>query len=195
MIDCFDKLIIELKRCDICKERFGFEPHPVVFGNINSKIVQISQAPSATVYQTLKPFTDLSGKKLKYDWYKISDEIFYNSNNFYITSLAHCYPGKDKNGNDRVPPKVCYEKWVKKEIEYVNNKLYIVIGSKAAKVFFPREKFNNLVFKNNYINGKLTIVLPHPSPLNIKWFKDHPEFMNERIYEVRNIINKTLDLD
>ena len=79
--------------------------------------------------------------------------------------------------------------------EYVNNKLYIVIGSKAAKVFFPREKFNDLVFKNNYINGKLTIVLPHPSPLNIKWFKDHPEFMNERIYEVRNIINKTLDLD
>ena len=25
MIDCFDKLIIELKKCDICKERFGFD--------------------------------------------------------------------------------------------------------------------------------------------------------------------------
>lgn len=73
--------------------------------------------------------------------------------------------------------------------------LYIIVGAKSAKIFFPDENFNDLIFKNNFINGKLAIVLPHPSPLNIKWFKDHPEFMNERIYEVRNIINKTLDLN
>lgn len=46
-------------------------------------------------------------------------------------------------------------------------------------MFFPNEKFNELIFKNNYINGKLAIVLPHPSPLNIKWFKDHLEFMKK----------------
>lgn len=26
----------------------------------------------------------------------IEDEVFYNLDNFYIASLAHCYPGKDK---------------------------------------------------------------------------------------------------
>ena len=36
----------------------------------HSKIVQISQAPSATDHETLKTFTDMSGKKLKYDWYQ-----------------------------------------------------------------------------------------------------------------------------
>ena len=184
----FHDLIDQLKKCNLCKEKFSFEPHPIVLGNINSKIVQISQAPSATVHETLKPFTDQSGKKLKYEWYKISDEVFYNPDNFYIASLAHCYPGKDKNGNDRMPPKICYETWIKKELNYINNKLYIIIGSKSAKVFFPNEKFNNLIFKDNYINGKLAIVLPHPSPLNIKWFKDHPEFMEKRIYEIRIII-------
>lgn len=81
----------------------------------------------------------------------------------------------------------------KKELLYVNNKLYIIIGSKAAKIFFPNEEFNNLVFKNNYINNKLTIVLPHPSPLNIKWFKDHPKFMSERIIEIRKIIKNILN--
>ena len=162
-------------------------------GNVNSKIVQISQAPSASVHETLKPFTDQSGKKLKYEWYMISDEKFYNPNNFYIAALAHCYPGKDKHGNDRMPPKICYEKWIKKELEYINNKLYIIIGAKSAKVFFPKEDFNNLIFKNNKLNGKLAIVLPHPSPLNIKWFKDHPEFMKKRILEIRKIVNKVLE--
>ena len=188
----FNKLIKELKKCNICKDKFGFVPHPVVIGNIKSKIVQISQAPSKTVHETLKPFTDLSGKKLKSDWYQIDDEEFYNPNNFYIMSLGHCYPGKDKNGNDRLPPKVCYDKWIKEELKYINNKLYILIGAKSASKFFPNDDFNNLVFKDNYLNGKLTLVLPHPSPLNIKWFKDHPEFLNERIYEIRKIIKEVI---
>lgn len=81
----------------------------------------------------------------------------------------------------------------KKELEYINNKLYIIIGAKSAKVFFPKEDFNSLIFKNNKLNGKLTIVLPHPSPLNIKWFKDHPKFMKKRILEIREIVNKVLE--
>ena len=188
----FNKLIKELKKCDICKNKFGFTPHPIVIGNTNSKIVQISQAPSKTVYETLKPFTDQSGKKLKYEWYQIKDEEFYNPDNFYIAALSHCYPGKDKNGNDKVPPRICYEKWIKKELEYINNKIYILIGAKSAKTFFPNVSFNDLVFKDHYLNGKLTLVLPHPSPLNIKWFKDHPDFLNKRIYEVRKIIKDIL---
>ena len=67
----FQKLIHNIQNCTICQEKFGFKPHPIFLGNINSKIVQISQAPSRTVHETLKPFTDQSGKKLKYEWYKI----------------------------------------------------------------------------------------------------------------------------
>lgn len=190
----FEEFICNLKKCVLCKDEFGFTPHPVVFGNEYSKIVQISQAPSKTVDFTLKPFTDKSGEKLKYEWYKIDDDVFYNPDNFYITSLAHCYPGKDSCGNDRMPPKICYDTWVKNEIKYVKNKLYIIVGAKAAKVCFPNENFNDLVFKNNYINEKLAIVLPHPSPLNKKWFKDHPNFMEKRVIEVRCIINDVLNL-
>ena len=188
----FNNLIRELKKCNLCEKNFGFKPHPIFLGNQNSKIVQISQAPSASVHTTLKPFTDQSGKKLKYEWYQITDEVFYNPNNFYIAALAHCYPGKDKNGNDRMPPKICYEKWIKKELTYIHNELYIIIGAKSAKTFFPKEPFNELIFKNNEINGKLAFVLPHPSPLNIKWFKDHPEFLNKRILEIRKMIKDIL---
>lgn len=189
----FNNIVEQIKNCSLCESKFGFKPHPIFLGNENSKIVQISQAPSATVHETLKPFTDMSGKKLKYDWYQITDDVFYNPDNFYIAALAHCYPGKDSRGNDRMPPKICYEKWIKEELKFINNKIYILIGAKSAKTFFPNENFNDLVFKNNYLNGKLTLVLPHPSPLNIKWFKEHPDFLRVRIEEVRNIIKSVLE--
>ena len=104
MKDNYETFINKIKACELCKEQFGFQPHPVVFGDENSKIVQISQAPSATVHETMLPFTDLSGRRLKYDWYQITDDIFYNPDNFYISALAHCYPGTDTKGNDKNPP-------------------------------------------------------------------------------------------
>ena len=177
----FEELKNKIEKCRYCEEKFGFEPHPIFWGKENSKIVQISQAPSNNVHNNLKPFTDQSGKTLKYEWYQINDEIFYDKEIFYIGALAHCYPGKDKNGNDKQPPKCCFNKWVKEELKLINNEIYIIIGAKASKIFFPNEKFEELVFKNNTLNNKLAIVLPHPSPLNKKWIKDHPKFMNERI--------------
>ncbi|MCX8074396.1 MAG: uracil-DNA glycosylase family protein [Clostridia bacterium] len=188
----FEKIKNEILNCSFCEEKFGFTPHPIFWGQHNSKIVQISQAPSNNVHLSNKPFTDMSGRTLKYEWYKISDEEFYDTSNFYISALAHCYPGKDKNGNDKAPPKCCYEKWIKKELKLVNNEIYIIIGAKAAKMFFPNKDFEELVFRNNVLNEKLTIVLPHPSPLNKKWIKDHPKFISERIIEIRNILKEIL---
>ena len=189
----FSDLKNKILKCNHCERNFGFKPNPVFWGKENSKIVQISQAPSKSVNESLKPFTDLSGKELRNVWYKISEEDFYNTDNFYIVALAHCYPGKDKNGNDKIPPKCCYEMWIKKEIELVDNKIYIIIGAKAAKVFFPAEKFEELVFKNNVLNNKLAIVLPHPSPLNRLWLKKHPDFLESRMIEVRKIIKNTIN--
>ena len=76
----FNNIIKEIRKCNICEDKFGFKPHPIVIGSATSKIVQISQAPSKTVDTTLKPFTNQSGKKLKYEWYKISNEIFGETN-------------------------------------------------------------------------------------------------------------------
>lgn len=135
----------------------------------------------------------MSGKTLKQEWYQISDEEFYNVENFFIGAIAHCYPGKDKKGNDRQPPKCCFNKWVKEELKILKNEIYIIIGAKAAKFFFPNENYEELIFKNNKWNNKLTIVLPHPSPLNKKWLKDHPQFLEKRVHEIRNIINNTIN--
>lgn len=189
----FNELEALVKKCEHCKEKFGFNPHPVFWGEKKSKIMQISQAPSNTVHEKMKPFTDMSGKTLKYEWYQISDEEFYDTKNFFIGAMAHCYPGKDSRGNDKAPPKVCFDKWILKEVELVDNEIYIIIGAKAAKAFFPDIPFEELVFNNQEINNKLAIVLPHPSPLNKKWLRDHPLFMEKRIVEVRKIVKSIIN--
>lgn len=65
--------------------------------------MQISQAPSIRVQECGLPFYDASGKKLKEEWYQISEECFYDEDLFYITSIGHCYPGKASSG-DKIPP-------------------------------------------------------------------------------------------
>ena len=188
----FESLVNQIKACRDCRELFGFEPNPVFTGNQNAKILQISQAPSQNVHNTNKCFNDASGKKLRQEWYKISDEEFYNDDNFYISGIGHCYPGKDKNGGDKKPPKHCADKWLQHEIRLINSKIIILIGRHSAQYFFPNQEFKELIFNNQRINDKLTLVLPHPSPLNRKWFKDNPDFESKRLPEIRKIVHNIL---
>ena len=37
----FNNLIKEIRKCNICEDKFGFKPHPVVIGSATSKIVKI----------------------------------------------------------------------------------------------------------------------------------------------------------
>lgn len=184
----------QILQCRSCRDLFGFEPHPIVSGNYNAKIMQISQAPSKSVHETGKPFNDASGRKLRKEWYHISDETFYDPDNFYIVSMAHCYPGKGPGKGDRRPPRICSERWLLKEMELVCNEIYILIGGIAAEYFFPGEKIATLAFEDRQINGKPAYILPHPSPLNMKWFKDYPEFTEKRIFKIQEEIHKVLCL-
>lgn len=184
----------QIAACRICREEFGYEPRPILFGNSNSKIMQISQAPSKKVHETGIPFHDASGKKLREEWYRISDEQFYNPDNFYIVSTAHCFPGKAPGGGDRRPPKHCAERWLKQEVELVRNEIYILVGGVAAELFFPDKKLTDLVFEDQTINGRPAYILPHPSPLNVKWFKDHPQFEQQRMPYIAEVVHRVLGI-
>lgn len=190
----FEQLRQEIAACRICREEFGHEPRPILFGNKNAGIMQISQAPSKKVHETGIPFNDASGRKLRHDWYRISDEEFYDPDNFYIVSTAHCFPGKAKGGGDRRPPKHCAERWLKREMELVENEIYIIVGGIASDLFFPGRKITELAFEDHEINGKPAYILPHPSPLNVKWFLDHPEFEKRRMPEIAEVVHRILNL-
>ena len=188
-----EELKAKQARCQLCKEYL--DPKPILWGNSDAKIVSISQAPSLNVSKTGKPFSDKSGEKLRKEWYQVSDDIFYNPDNFYFTAYGKCYPGRDPKGGDRKPPKICAEIWLTKEVNLLKPKLFLVLGRLPSNYLFPRKDYADLIFNNQRLNGVLTLVLPHPSPLNIKWFKDHPKFETERLPEIRKYIRKALGID
>ncbi|MGM0240749.1 uracil-DNA glycosylase family protein [Enterococcus sp. AZ103] len=187
----FDQFVNDLENCTRCANILN--PAPVFLGNQDAKIVHISQAPSYKVSQTKKPFTDASGKKLRDEWYQVNEETFYDPAKFCFLAVGLCYPGKNKSGGDKQPPTICSKLWLDPALDYLQNKLFILVGNKAAQHFFKGQDFAELIFQTQEIHGKPTIVLPHPSPLNIKWFKDHPDFYQYRLPEIRAMVQTMLE--
>lgn len=180
------KLLEDLKSCRHCEASFGYEPRPIQWGHPNARIMHISQAPGRKVHEIGRPFSDLSGKRLRIEWYQISDEQFYDKDLFYFTTMGHCFPGKGKNNYDKKPPRCCYDMWTKHEIELMDScQLYLVVGGEAASRIFPGRRLLDLINDDLTLNGKPCYVLPHPSPLNMRWFRDHPEFVRDKVPEIR----------
>ena len=171
---------------------FGKENVLPFWGNQNAKIVHIGQAPSSSGVKNKKPFTDKTGEKLR-SWYGTSEEVFYNPENFYFTAIGMYFPGKSKNGGDKLPSLPFAKEWLTNEISFLHPKLFILLGRTAANFFFPKKIFKELVFEDQAINGVKTFVIPHASPLNIKWFKDNPEFLKKRLPEIKNYIRTILN--
>lgn len=180
-----------ISQCRYCEDKFGFEPNPIVFGNGSADIVHISQAPSKKTHKAGKAFSGKSGKRLR-EWYQVSEDTFYNPDIFYITAIAHCFPGKNENGGDVKPPEECADRWLSKELSLVENQIYIIAGKQAADYLFPEKDYRNLIFNDQSLNGKPAFVVPHPSPANRKWFKDNPRFKDQRLPEIRNNIHEVI---
>lgn len=186
-----EKLQAQLKNCRHCQGML--EPNPVVHGHARAPILQISQAPGKKVHETGIPFNDASGRRLRRDWYQITDAQFYDPDLFYITSMGHCYPGKGKTG-DKKPPRCCFDLWTKREIELKpGTRMMLVIGREAANRLFPKRDFTQLVFQDQEYEGIPCFVLPHPSPLNVRWFRMHPEFEAERMPVIREKLHRLME--
>ncbi|WP_304758399.1 uracil-DNA glycosylase family protein [Faecalibaculum rodentium] len=185
-----EKLQAQLRACRHCEGML--EPRPVVHGNPGAPILQVSQAPGKKVHETGIPFNDASGRRLRQDWYQISDAQFYDPDLFYITSIGHCYPGKGKTG-DKKPPRCCFDLWTRREIELKSGtRMMLVIGREAASRLFPKREFTELVFQDQEYDGIPCYVLPHPSPLNVRWFRMHPEFETQRMPVIREKLHQVL---
>lgn len=179
----------ELSICRLCRHIMEHEPRPRVWGKAGAPLMLIGQAPSRRVHETGKPFNDQSGKRLR-RWLNLSEEQFWNQEYLYITAMAQCFPGKaPKGGGDLKPPAICAQTWMPRIMSSLQPQLYLLIGSYAARYFFPKIPLPTLVFEEQTLNGKPAFVLPHPSPLNQKWFKDYPEFEKFKVEEIRQAVH------
>lgn len=186
-----NKLLQDIKNCQICRDYLPFEPSPVLQFSPKAKILIAGQAPGIRVHETGIPFNDQSGERLR-EWMGISDEVFYNPDKVAILPMGFCYPGTGKSG-DLPPRKECALAWRPQLLKrMINLHMTILIGQYAIDWHLGDRKKKTLTetVKSWEEYTPEYFVLPHPSPRNNIWLKKNYWFEKEIIPALQNRIKK-----
>ena len=186
-------LLSEIKQCTVCVPHLDLGANPVVSGSPNSKIVIIGQAPGTKVHQSGIPWDDASGKQLR-SWLNVSNEEFYNINNFAIVPMGFCYPGKGASG-DKPPRKECAPLWHQQLLDKMPNvKMIILIGMYAQNYYLKDKAKRTLTETVDNYPAYLPkyFVMPHPSPRNRFWLTKNPWFEKNVIPVLQQKVNEII---
>ena len=172
-----EKLIREIRCCDLCLPHLPNGANPIVAGHPESKIALISQAPGSVAHASGVAWWDKSGHRLR-EWLGVDDDTFYNPKNFAIVPMGFCYPGRGKSGD--LPPRMeCAPLWHDKLLRHMPNiKLTLLIGSYSQSYYLGGRKHRTLTETVRHFNDYLPkyLPLPHPSPRNNIWLKKNAWF-------------------
>lgn len=187
------KLLTKIRDCEVCKEHLPLEPRPIIRGTAQSKIILVSQAPGKKAHDQNLAWEDSSGKKLR-EWLGVTDEVFFNPDNFAVLPMGFCYPGKGKTG-DLPPRRECAPLWHSKVWEQFENvKLILLIGKYAQDQYLGKLAKKNLTENIENYEEFLPkfFPLPHPSPVNHFWRRKNPWFEEEVVGEIQRLIKNII---
>lgn len=184
-----DKLLQDIRACELCTAHLPFHPRPVLRASQTARLCIVGQAPSTRVHNTGLPWNDASGDRLR-QWLQMDKSVFYDEKRIAITPTAFCYPGKGKNG-DLPPRPECAPQWhpaLREQL--VNVRLTLLVGQYAQRYYLAERAKRNLTLTvqawREYMPTFLP--LPHPSPRNQFWLKNNPWFTEEVIPILRQTV-------
>lgn len=186
-----EKLLHNISQCTICKAHLPLGPRPVTTAHINSKIVIIGQAPGTKVHESGIPWDDQSGKKLR-QWLNVTNEQFYDTENFAIIPMGFCYPGKGKTG-DLPPRPECAPQWHKQLLDKMQKvELVFLIGAFAQKYYLEDKKTLTERVGDYKTYLPKFFPIPHPSPTNRFWRSKNPWFVELVVPELQKKVKLLL---
>lgn len=189
-----DSLLHDISQCTICQAHLPLGPRPVVTASAESKIVIIGQAPGTKVHESGIPWDDQSGKRLR-QWLNVTDEQFYNTDNFAIVPMGFCYPGKGKTG-DLPPRPECAPQWHQQLLDNMPKvELILLVGAYAQKYYLKDEAKKTLTETVGAYESYLPkyFPMPHPSPTNRFWRSKNPWFEALVVPELQAKVRNVLD--
>ena len=174
---------VQMRACRKCVHA-GFLPeaHPMFRGHQGQARMLVGQAPAAKAHLIGVPWSGPSGRVLR-AWFAragLAPDRFLDD--WYLTSLTKCFPGKAASGSgDRAPSaaeQALCRPWLNGEIDLVRPRLIVTLGRMAADALIPgarRESLATLVgtlHQVDFGHGPIPVIpLPHPSGVG-RWLND-----------------------
>ena len=189
----FSELKKEILACKLCEKHLPLGPRPVFQISPEARILIVGQAPGRKVHETGLPFNDPSGDRLR-QWLGVDRETFYDEKKFAIVPMGFCFPGTGKGG-DLPPRPECAEEWRSPLLSHLKDlQLTLILGQYAQDWHLGDRKKKTLTatVENWKEYWPELVVLPHPSPRNIRWFKKNSWFEEEIIPKLQKRVSQLL---
>ena len=186
------QLLSEVRACHSCEPQLPLGPRPVLRASNTARLLIIGQAPGTRVHQSGIPWDDPSGARLR-DWMQIDRDLFYDEQHIAIIPMGFCYPGKGKSG-DLPPRPECAPQWHERLLDEMPAlRLTVLIGQYAQKYYLETRQRS---LADTVRDWKSCLPeyfpLPHPSPRNIRWFRNNPWFETEVLPAFRRHTRRAL---
>lgn len=172
------QLVEGIRSCTLCPKMV----RPGVSGGaVFSKVISVGQAPGTKEPLAGKPFAWTAGKTL-FRWFAestgVEEEEFRRT--VYMAAVCRCFPGKTKQGGDRVPDPweiATCRRWLEAEMALLRPELIIPIGKLAIRQFLPEAPLSETIGKSYRVElttGVVEVIpLPHPSGAS-PWHRMEP---------------------
>lgn len=159
---------------------------PVYSVNSNAQIVIVGQAPGRYAQQTMTPWNDASGVRLR-RWLGVSDEVFYDAQKIALVPMDFYYPGKGVHGD--IPPRKSFASfWHPQLFQHMPNICMIILVGAYAQAYYLGDSCKATVTETvahyaHYMPRYFPLV--HPSPRNFRWLSRNPWFEQQVIPELQ----------
>jgi len=191
--ESFADLVARVQACTVCAAHLPNPPRPILRVSPTARVLIVGQAPGRRVFETGIPWNDPSGDLLR-QWLGMTREQFYDVSRIAIVPTGLCYPGT-VNGSDLPPRPECAPLWhppLRAAMPEI--RLTLLIGAYAQAYYLGPRRGRTLADTvaawRAYAPGYLP--LPHPSPRNRLWFKEHRWFEAEVIPIMRDRVGAAL---
>lgn len=186
-------LLRRVRACRVCAAHLPHDPRPVVQAACSAKLLIVGQAPGARVHASGIPWDDASGVRLR-EWLGIDSRTFYDPARVAIIPMGLCYPGKAASG-DLPPRRECAPLWLAPLLAQLPGiELTLLIGRYSQRHFLGAAAAQGVgqTVADFARHAPAFMPLPHPSPRNVAWFKNHPWFEAELMPVLRQRVRQVL---
>ena len=185
------EIIDQARACRLCAASLPHAPRPVLVADARARLLIIGQAPGARVHASGIPWDDPSGDRLR-DWLAVDKSQFYGDPRIAIVPMGFCYPGKGRSG-DLPPRPECAPTWHSRLLAQMPAvELVLLIGQYAQRYYLNDGNRSLTERVAEHVLEDYFFPLPHPSPRNIRWFKQNPWFEAQRLPALRRRVAAVL---